>query len=50
MDKEIIINVIEERIKSEYKKHSQSLPDEWAKIAAHKIYRSILEIQDKDNK
>jgi hypothetical protein len=50
MDKEIIINVIEERIKSEYKKHSQSLPDEWAKIAAHKIYKSILEIQNKDNK
>ena len=48
MDKETIINVIEERIKSEYNKHSQSLPDEWAKIAAHKIYKSLQEIQDKD--
>lgn len=48
MDKEVIISIIEERIKSEYIKHSQSLPDEWAKIAAHKIYKSLQEIQDKD--
>jgi hypothetical protein len=41
--KQDIIQLIEDRILSEYKKHSASLPDEWAKIAAHKIYKSILD-------
>jgi hypothetical protein len=40
-DKQDIIQLIEDRILSEYKKHSASLPDEWAKIAAYKIYKSI---------
>jgi hypothetical protein len=39
--KQDIIQLIENRILSEYKKHSLSLPDEWAKIAAYKIYKSI---------
>jgi hypothetical protein len=39
--KQDIIQLIEDRILSEYKKHSSSLPNEWAKIAAHKIYKSI---------
>jgi hypothetical protein len=39
--KQDIIQLIEDRILSEYKKHSASLPNEWAKIAAHKIYKSI---------
>jgi hypothetical protein len=39
--KQDIIQLIEDRILSEYKKHSASLPDEWAKIAAYKIYKSI---------
>jgi hypothetical protein len=38
--KQDIIQLIEDRILSEYKKHSLSLPDEWAKIA-YKIYKSI---------
>jgi hypothetical protein len=40
-NKQDIIQLIEDRILSEYKKHSTSLPDEWAKIAAYKIYKSI---------
>jgi hypothetical protein len=43
--KQDIIQLIEDRILSEYKKHSISLPDEWAKIAAHKIYKSISDIK-----
>jgi hypothetical protein len=43
--KQDIIQLIEDRILSEYKKHSVSLPDEWAKIAAHKIYKSISDIK-----
>jgi hypothetical protein len=39
--KQDIIQLIEDRILSEYKKHSASLPNEWAKIAAYKIYKSI---------
>jgi hypothetical protein len=39
--KQDITQLIEDRILSEYKKHSASLPDEWAKIAAYKIYKSI---------
>jgi len=39
--KQDIIQLIEDRILSEYKKHSASLPDEWAKIAAYKIHKSI---------
>jgi hypothetical protein len=39
--KQDIIQLIEDRILSEYKKYSSSLPNEWAKIAAHKIYKSI---------
>jgi hypothetical protein len=39
--KQDIIQLIEDRILSEYKKHSTSLPNEWAKIAAYKIYKSI---------
>ncbi len=44
-NKQDIIQLIEDRILSEYKKHSASLPDEWAKIAAHKIYKSISDIK-----
>jgi hypothetical protein len=43
--KQDIIQLIEDRILSEYKKHSISLPDEWAKIAAHKIFKSISDIK-----
>jgi hypothetical protein len=44
-NKQDIIQLIEDRILSEYKKHSASLPDEWAKIAAHKIFKSISDIK-----
>ena len=42
-NKERIIEVIESRILSEHRKHSKSLPDDWAKIAAHKIFASLSE-------
>lgn len=38
MSKEEIIALIYNRIKSEYKKHSEL---DWAKIAAYKIYSSL---------
>jgi hypothetical protein len=44
-NKQDIIQLIEDRILSEYKKHSTSLPNEWAKIAAYKIYKSISDIK-----
>lgn len=39
-DKELIIQAITERIKSEQKKHEHSIPD-WHEIAARKIYASF---------
>jgi hypothetical protein len=42
--KEIIIKLIEDRILAEYRKHAKSLPNDWAKIASHKIFASISEI------
>ena len=43
MNKDTIIKLIEDRILSEYKKNSKSLPNDWAKIAAHKIFASLSE-------
>jgi hypothetical protein len=43
--KERIILMIEDRIKTEHKKHSRSLPDEWARIAAGKILKSLEELE-----
>lgn len=48
-NKDIIIQMIERRILSEKRKHETNLPDEWAKIAAYKIYLSILDIQKSNN-
>jgi len=39
--KEEIINIIDERIKTEYSKHNKL---DWSKIAAHKIYATIIDI------
>jgi hypothetical protein len=39
-NKEIIIQVIAQRIKEEQKKHEHSIPD-WHEIAARKIYASL---------
>lgn len=47
-NKERIIEVIESRILSEHRKHSKSLSDDWAKIAAHKIFVELLDIQNKN--
>lgn len=44
--KEQIIEMIEDRILSEYKKHSKALPDSWAKIAAQKIYTTLEELEE----
>jgi hypothetical protein len=41
--KESVIKMIEERILSEHRKHSRSLPDDWARIAAGKIYSTLTE-------
>lgn len=41
--KEDTIRMIEDRILSEYRKHSKSLPDNWARIAAGKIYTTLKE-------
>jgi hypothetical protein len=38
--------MIEDRIKTEHKKHSRSLPDEWARIAAGKILASLEELEN----
>lgn len=46
--KERIIEVIENRILSEHRKHSKLLPDDWAKIAANKIFVELLDIQNKN--
>jgi hypothetical protein len=43
--KERIILMIEDRIKTEHKKHSRSLPDDWARIAAGKILASLQELE-----
>jgi hypothetical protein len=37
-DRERIIQSIEARITTEYKKHHRSLPNDWARIAAGKIF------------
>jgi len=39
--KELLVDMIENRIKCEYLKHANNLPDEWAKIAAIKIVASL---------
>ncbi len=44
--KERIALMIEDRIKSEYTKHSKSLPDDWAKIASHKILASLEDLEN----
>lgn len=44
--RERIILMIEDRIKTEHKKHSRSLPDEWARIAAGKILISLEELEN----
>jgi len=41
--KEATISQIENRILTEYKKHAKNLPDDWAKIAAAKIYSTLSE-------
>lgn len=41
--KQQTIDMMEARIIAEYKKHANSLPNEWAKIAAHKIYATLHE-------
>lgn len=43
MDKEKEIEYIKNRIESEHRKHAHSLPDEWMKICARKIYISHVE-------
>ena len=40
MEKELIIQIITERIKTEQKKHEHSIPN-WHEIAARKIYASL---------
>ena len=42
--KEQIIGMMESRILEEYKKHSKSLSESWARIAAQKIYTTLKEI------
>jgi hypothetical protein len=43
--RERIMLMIEDRIKTEHKKHSRSLPDEWARIAAGKILTTLEELE-----
>jgi hypothetical protein len=43
--KDRIIKMMEERILTEHRKHSKSLPDGWAKIAAGKIYTTLEELE-----
>ena len=43
-DKSKIIEIIESRVIEEHKKHSKSI-DDWAKIAAHKIYSSLNNLE-----
>lgn len=43
--REKIIKMMEERILAEYKKHSGSLPEGWARIAAGKIYTTLEELE-----
>jgi hypothetical protein len=42
--KERIIAVIESRILTEHGKYAKKMPEEWAKIAAHKIFAEISEM------
>lgn len=42
--RESILEMIEARIKAEHIKHSASLPDKWAKIAAQKILTSLEDL------
>jgi hypothetical protein len=44
--RERIILMIEDRIKTEHKKHSRSLPDAWARIAAGKIFTTLEELEN----
>ena len=44
--RERIIYMIEQRILSEYNKHSRSIPDGWAKIASHKILASLEDLEN----
>jgi hypothetical protein len=46
-DKDRIILGIESRIKSEFTKHGRNM-DDWAKIAAHKIY-ATYDVKLKEN-
>ena len=41
LEKEKIIQSIESRIMTEYMKHHRSLPNDWARIAAHKIWATL---------
>jgi len=49
MEKDKIIKLIEDRIKSEYIKHSKSIED-WYKIAAIKIYNNLFIELEKNKK
>jgi hypothetical protein len=44
--RERLVQMIESRIKTEYEKHSKSLPEDWAKIAAVKILASLNESEN----
>ena len=48
MTREERIQTITDRIRDEYKKYHMRDPDEWAKIAAHKIYASMIDIEEKN--
>lgn len=41
MEKNRIIQIIEERIKSEHRKHFSHAPEEWALITAKKIFKTF---------
>ena len=44
LEKEKIIQSIEERITTEYLKHHRSLPNDWARIAAGKIWATLFTV------
>lgn len=43
-DRQKMIYIIANRVKSEHGKHAKQLPDEWAFIAAQKIMREMEEV------
>lgn len=46
--KQRMIDVIESRILAEHRKHANSMPTEWAKIAAHKIFAELKGFYEAD--